>query len=141
VRGRVTAGLALLRTTGLGALVLLLWNPTTSRFVSGAGAAPPLVLLDASLSMVGHGGRWREALDTARALARAGSGGPWRGGTGPWTGGRPTVAPAGPAARIACRSSTDATPPEAIVSTPSPAMARAPATSGPASIPSRATSV
>src|SRR5205814_2355682 len=68
---------------GLGALVLLLWNPTTSRFVSGAGAAPPLVLLDASLSMAGHGGRWREALDTARALARAGSGGGviWRFGS------------------------------------------------------------
>ena len=83
MRGRVTAGLALLRTTGLGALVLLLWNPTTSRFVSGAGAAPPLVLLDASLSMAGHGGRWREALDTARALARAGSGGGviWRFGS------------------------------------------------------------
>jgi len=82
VRGRVTAGLALLRTTGLGALVLLLWNPTTSRFAPGAGAAPPLVLLDASLSMAGHGGRWREALDSARALAGRGGGGViWRFGS------------------------------------------------------------
>jgi len=72
VRGRVTAGLALLRTTGLGALVLLLWNPTTSSFAPGASAVPPLVLLDASLSMAGHGGRWHEALDTARALAQGG---------------------------------------------------------------------
>ena len=31
------------------------------------GTAQPLVLLDASLSMAGHGGRWREALDSARA--------------------------------------------------------------------------
>src|SRR5206468_2919612 len=38
--------------------------------------------LDASLSMAGHGGRWREALDTARALARAGGGGViWRFGS------------------------------------------------------------
>ena len=82
MRGRVTAGLALLRTTGLGALVLLLWNPTTSRFAPGAGAAPPLVLLDASLSMAGHGGRWREALDTARALVGRGGGGViWRFGS------------------------------------------------------------
>ena len=72
MRGRVTAGLALLRTTGLGALVLLLWNPTTSSFAPGASAVPPLVLLDASLSMAGHGGRWHEALDTARALAQGG---------------------------------------------------------------------
>jgi len=83
VRGRVTAGLAVLRTTGLGALVLLLWNPTTARFAAGEKAAPPLVLLDASLSMAGHGGRWREALDTARALAKVGGGGGviWRFGS------------------------------------------------------------
>jgi len=71
VRGRLTAGLALLRTTGLAALVLLLWNPATWR--RDPGSAPPLVLLDASLSMAGHGGRWREALDSARALAKGGS--------------------------------------------------------------------
>ncbi len=71
MRGRLTAGLALLRTTGLAALVLLLWNPATWR--RDPGSAPPLVLLDASLSMAGHGGRWREALDSARALAKGGS--------------------------------------------------------------------
>jgi hypothetical protein len=60
----VTLGLA------LGALVLLVWNPTAARVE--AGGAPPLVLLDASLSMAGHGGRWRDALDTARALAAGG---------------------------------------------------------------------
>ncbi len=84
MRGRVTAGLALLRTTGLGALVLLLWNPTTARFAAGERATPPLVLLDASLSMAGHGGRWREALDTARALARSGGGGGGGGGGVIW---------------------------------------------------------
>ena len=47
MRGRVTAGLALLRTTGLGALVLLLWNPTTARFAAGERATPLLVLLAA----------------------------------------------------------------------------------------------
>ncbi|HEU5260898.1 MAG TPA: hypothetical protein VFU41_05665 [Gemmatimonadales bacterium] len=71
---RLTAGLALLRTTGCAALILLFWNPVTSRVESG-DASPPLVLLDASLSMSAHGGRWREALDTARALARGGGGG------------------------------------------------------------------
>src|SRR5207249_3915336 len=63
-------GLAALRAAALGALVLLLWNPSAARVA--AGGAPPLVLLDASLSMAGHGGRWRGALDTARALARGG---------------------------------------------------------------------
>ncbi len=56
MRGRVTAGLALLRTTGLGALVLLLWNPTTARFAAGERATPPLVLLDASLRGAGGAG-------------------------------------------------------------------------------------
>ncbi len=67
---RLSPGLALLRTTGVGALVLLLWNPVTSRLAPDG--APPLVLLDASLSMGAHSGRWREALDTARALAKGG---------------------------------------------------------------------
>ena len=67
---RVTVGLALLRAAGLGALALLLWNPAASRIEPGG--APPLVLLDASLSLAGHGGRWRQALDTARTLARGG---------------------------------------------------------------------
>jgi hypothetical protein len=70
MRRRLTWGLALLRVTGCTALLLLLWNPVSSRLLTGA--APPLVLLDASLSMAGHGGRWREALDSARALARGG---------------------------------------------------------------------
>jgi len=70
VRRRVTLGLAALRAAALGALVLLLWNPSTARIA--AGGAPPLVLLDASLSMAGHGGRWRDALDTGRALAQGG---------------------------------------------------------------------
>jgi hypothetical protein len=70
VRRHVTLGLAALRAAALGALVLLVWNPTAARVE--AGGAPPLVLLDASLSMAGHGGRWRDALDTARALAAGG---------------------------------------------------------------------
>jgi hypothetical protein len=72
VRRRVTVGLAALRATGLGAVALLVWNPTAARRDSGAGDAP-LVLLDASLSMAGRNGHWREALDTARALARGGT--------------------------------------------------------------------
>jgi hypothetical protein len=66
----VTLGLALLRVIGVGALVLVLWNPAVAR-VEPAGA-PPLVLLDASLSLAGHGGQWPRALDTARVLARGG---------------------------------------------------------------------
>jgi hypothetical protein len=68
VRGRVTLGLAALRVTGVGALLLLIWNPAAVRL--GVGDAPRLVLLDASLSMAGRGGHWAAALDTARALAR-----------------------------------------------------------------------
>jgi len=70
MRRRVTLGFAALRATALGALVLLVWNPTAARVE--AGGASPLVLLDASLSMAGHGGRWQDALDTARALAQGG---------------------------------------------------------------------
>jgi len=73
VRGRLNAGFLLLRATGVAALALLLWNPVMTRLEPGG---PPLVLLDASLSMAGHGGRWRAALDTARALA--GDGVIWR---------------------------------------------------------------
>ncbi len=77
MRRRLTPGFVLLRAAGFGALALLLWNPTTSRWEPGG--VPPLVLLDASLSMSGRGGRWREALDSARALARGGGGGViWR---------------------------------------------------------------
>ena len=67
---RLTLGLLLLRATGILALLLLLWNPVTSRAVPGGDR--PLVLLDASLSMTGRGAVWRAALDTARALARGG---------------------------------------------------------------------
>ena len=67
MRRRVTLGLAALRATGVGALVLLTWNPSAGRL--GAGDAPRLVLLDASLSMAARGGHWAAALDTARALA------------------------------------------------------------------------
>src|SRR2546423_11933341 len=77
MRRRVTLGLAALRATGLGALALLSWSPGGVR--GGAGAGPRLVLLDASLSMAGHGGHWRAALDTARALAHGGV--IWRFGT------------------------------------------------------------
>jgi hypothetical protein len=76
---RLTPGLALLRATGCAALLVLIWNPISSRLVPGA--TPPLVLLDVSLSMAGHGGQWREALDSARALAKGG-GVIWRFGAG-----------------------------------------------------------
>jgi len=94
---RVTVGLAALRAAGLGALALLLWNPTTAR--RAAGDAPPLVLLDASLSMGGHGGRWREARDTTRALARGGGGVIWR--FGERVGGFDTLPPSDGTSRLA----------------------------------------
>jgi hypothetical protein len=61
-------GLAALRTVGLGALVLLLFNPVQTGRTTGG---PPTVLLDASLSMGAAGGPWQEALDSARSLAGA----------------------------------------------------------------------
>jgi len=94
---RVTVGLAALRAAGLGALALLLWNPTTAR--RAAGDAPPLVLLDASLSMGGHGGRWREARDTTLALARGGGGVIWR--FGERVGGFDTLPPSDGTSRLA----------------------------------------
>ena len=95
MRRRVTLGLGALRAAALGALLLLVWNPTVARV--GAEGARPLVLLDASLSMTGHGGRWRDALDTARALARGGV--IWR--FGARVGGFDTVPPADGASRLA----------------------------------------
>jgi hypothetical protein len=95
VRRGVTLGLALLRAAGLGALALLVWNPTIPR--TAAGDRAPLVLLDASLSMVGYGGRWRQALDTARALAHGGV--IWRFGTRVTA--FDTVPPAAGASRLA----------------------------------------
>ena len=70
---RVSPGLAVLRATGVLALVLLLWNPVTSRAV--ASDDQPIVLLDASLSMTS---RWRAALDTARAIGAGGGALVWR---------------------------------------------------------------
>src|SRR5256714_11629718 len=70
MRRRVTLGLAALRATGLGALALLIWNPAAVRV--GAGDGPRLVLLDASLSMAGHGGALRPGLDQAPAPAHRG---------------------------------------------------------------------
>lgn len=59
-----------LRTLGLGAVLVLLINPSRSRPV--AGSTPPLVLLDASLSMAGTNGAWAAALDSARRLGAGG---------------------------------------------------------------------
>jgi hypothetical protein len=61
--------------TGVVALVLLLWNPVTTRVL--APNAQPIVLLDASLSMTSG---WRAALDTVRALSAGRGGGAlvWR---------------------------------------------------------------
>jgi len=64
--GLAGVGLAALRTLGLGALLLLLWNPGCARL---APTAPPVVLLDRSLSMAVAGGRWSAAMDTAGKLA------------------------------------------------------------------------
>src|SRR6266480_4259267 len=58
--------LLILRGVAVGALILLLWNPASSRLLPAGDQ--PLVLLDASLSMTGA--PWRAALDTARAYAR-----------------------------------------------------------------------
>ena len=74
--GRLTLGFALLRALGIGALLLLLLNPTRSR--PAGTSTPPLVLLDASLSMRGTNGPWQAALDSARRLAGTGGGVIWR---------------------------------------------------------------
>ena len=71
MRNRLSVGLAVLRTVGIGAVVVLLINPTRSRPLPTT--APPLVLLDASLSMAGPAGPWRAALDSARRLAAGGT--------------------------------------------------------------------
>lgn len=93
---RLTPGLLLLRIVGVGAIILLLWNPGITRSVA-SGAGPGVVLLDASLSMVGRGGRWREALDSARALAQGGL--IWRFGSK--VGAFDTLPPADGASRLA----------------------------------------
>ncbi|HXF94759.1 MAG TPA: hypothetical protein VNI61_01530 [Gemmatimonadales bacterium] len=70
-----------LRAAGLSALLLLLWNPVATR--KAPTGLPPVVLLDASLSMTATdgGARWRAALDSARAAA-GGNGVVWRFGSG-----------------------------------------------------------
>ena len=70
---RLSPGLALLRATAVVALVLLLWNPTSTRAL--APDAQPIILLDASLSMTSG---WRAALDSARRLAGRGGALVWR---------------------------------------------------------------
>ena len=59
------------RTVGVAAVLLLLINPSRSR--RAAGGTPPLVLLDASLSMAGTNGPWAAALDSARRLGAGGT--------------------------------------------------------------------
>lgn len=58
--------LLILRAVAVLSLILLLWNPASSRLLPAGDQ--PLVLLDASLSMTGA--PWRAALDSARAFAR-----------------------------------------------------------------------
>ena len=58
--------LLILRAVAVLSLILLLWNPASSRLLPAGDQ--PLVLLDASLSMTGS--PWRAALDTARGFAR-----------------------------------------------------------------------
>src|SRR5881396_2357624 len=58
--------LLILRGVAVLALILLLWNPASSRLLPAGDQ--PLVLLDGSLSMTGA--PWRAARDTARGFAR-----------------------------------------------------------------------
>jgi len=58
--------LMILRGIAVLSLILLLWNPASSRLLPAGDQ--PIVLLDASLSMTD--GSWRAALDTAREYAR-----------------------------------------------------------------------
>ena len=53
----------ILRGVAVLSLILLLWNPASSRLLPAG--EQPIVLLDASLSMTGA--PWRPALDTARS--------------------------------------------------------------------------
>ena len=57
--------LVILRGVAVLALILLLWNPASSRLLPAGDQ--PLVLLDASLSM--NGAPWRAALDSASNFA------------------------------------------------------------------------
>ncbi len=66
-----------LRVVAALALILLLWNPASSRLLPAGDQ--PIVLLDASLSMTGA--PWRAALDSARGFTRRRAV-VWRFGTG-----------------------------------------------------------
>ena len=87
VRGR--AVLAGLRAAVLALVALLIWNPRLPRSSGAAGGVPPVVLVDASLSMAARGvdgeRPWERATDAARAAAERGGevllfGGPVREG-------------------------------------------------------------
>src|SRR5213078_265713 len=70
--------LLILRGVAVLALILLLWNPASSRLLPAGDQ--PIVLLDASLSMTGA--PWLAALDSARGFARRRGGAVvWRFGT------------------------------------------------------------
>jgi hypothetical protein len=69
----------MLRGVAVLALILLLWNPASSRILPSGDQ--PIVLLDASLSMNGAGATWRAALDSARGYAQRRAV-VWRFGTG-----------------------------------------------------------
>ena len=58
--------LVILRVVAVLALILLLWNPASSRILPSGDQ--PIVLLDASLSM--SGAPWEAALDSARSRGR-----------------------------------------------------------------------
>lgn len=68
-----------LRAVAVAALILLLWNPASTRTLPAGDQA--IVLLDGSLSMTGPGEPWRAALDSARALARSRGALVWRFGS------------------------------------------------------------
>jgi hypothetical protein len=68
----------LCRAVAWGGLGALLANPGCP---GPTDARPPVVLLDASLSMTARPGPWQSAEDTARALGRV----RWFGDTRPWT--------------------------------------------------------
>lgn len=77
-RGERTWVPMLSRAMAWGALAALLANPSCPGPVD---SRPPLVLLDASLSMIADSAHWRAAADTARLLGRV----RWFGDARPWT--------------------------------------------------------
>ena len=86
-----------LRVVAVAALILLLWNPASTRELPAGDQ--PIVLLDGSLSMTGPGEPWRAALDSARALARSRGALVWRFGNR--VAGFDSVPPAEGASRLA----------------------------------------